>query len=458
MPIIVGIISQKYLLVGVTMDKNLIMQILSDWNFWKKDLPCGIGREGYIEKLKTLMPTGQIIVITGPRRAGKSFVMRQLVHKLISGVVQRENILMINFEDPRFENLDAGLLQRIYETYLEYLRPSSKPYIFLDEVQEVEDWEKWVRTAHELNKATIILSGSNAKLLSRELSTLLTGRHIDLSVFPLSFAEYLFFNEIDISGPLDLVDKKIELSRAINDFLEFGSFPLTVISDEKKEILLSYYDDVINKDLIRRFKVRKPADLKALARFYLSNTSSLVTFNSIEKFLKVSADTIDKFSGYLEEAYLIFLTKRFSFKVKEQEKSPRKVYVVDTGLANIVGFKSSPNKGRLAETVVFLELARMRAKGPEIEIYYWKDERHKEVDFVIMSGSKVSSLIQVCWDVQAPETKNRELKALLKAMNEFHLNEGIVISEDYEAIEDYEGKKIIFIPLYKWLLKHQLPA
>lgn len=152
---------------------------------------------------------------------------------------------------------------------------------------------------------------------------------------------------------------------------------------KKSQILLNYFEDILNKDVIKRFKIRKIEQLNNLAKFYLSNISSLVTFSSLEKSLKFSADTIEKFSGYLEDAYILFFLKRFSFKIKEQQKSPRKVYAVDTGLANTIGFRFTQNLGRLAENLVFLELKRKEILQPQLELYYWKDVHHREVDFLI---------------------------------------------------------------------------
>lgn len=307
------------------MDKNDIIKILEDWNFWKKDLDIGIRRTHYLNRLNDFLDTQQVIAITGARRSGKSFIMRQLAKDLINRGIDKKQILIVNFEDPRFIELDTGTLQKIYEVYLEFLSPIDKPYLFLDEVQEVKQWEKWINTVHELNKARIIISGSNAKLLSKELATLLTGRHVDLTVFPLSFKEFLNFNNIHIEDELDLVNKSIEIKSLLRKYLEFGSFPKVVLTEEKGQILLNYFEDILNKDLIKRFKIRKTEELKSLAKFYLSNISSLVTFNSIENFLKISADTIKKFSGYFESAYMFFFLKRFSIKVREQEKSPKKI-------------------------------------------------------------------------------------------------------------------------------------
>lgn len=435
------------------MNKNEIIEILQDWNFWKRDLEAGIKRPIYLNKLKGFLKTGQIVTITGARRVGKSFLMRQLIRSLITDGVDRNNILMVNFEDPRFTELDVRTLQKTYEVYLEFLNPKGEIFIFLDEVQEVSGWERWVRTIHELNKAKLVISGSNAKLLDKELSTLLTGRHIDLVVFPLSFKEYLAFNRVDLKDRLDFVGKRVEIEGFFRKYLEWGSFPeVVLLSNERKQMLLHYFEDIINKDLIRRYRIRKSDRLNSLAKFYLTNISSSITFNSLEKFLNISADTVEKFSRYLEDAYLLFFLKRFSFKVKEQEKSPRKVYAIDTGLANTIGFRFSQNLGRLAENIVFLELVRRKVlEKNDLELYYWKDPQHREVDFVVKGSLNVTQILQVCWEINRPETKAREIKALLKAMEKLKLNEGFVITDDLEKEENVRGKKIRYVPLWKWL-------
>lgn len=435
------------------MNKNDIFSILQDWNFWANGLETGVPRPDYLHQLKKLLSTHQVLTITGPRRAGKSYLMRQAAKELAQEGLEKNSILMVNFEDPRFAGLDVKLLEQIYETYLEFLSPKMPVTIFLDEIQEVEDWEKWVRYMHELNKAKLIVSGSNAKLLSRELGTLLTGRHLDATVFPLSFREFLAFHSIVLTNKMNVLQKKTEIKSLLRQYLEFGSFPEVSLSGAKREILLSYFEDLVHKDLGRRFKIRKPQELKALVKYYLSNIATLATFNSLGKFLKISTATVEKFSHYLEQVYLVFFLKRFSFKVKEQEKSPRKVYAIDTGLSNTVGFKFSENIGRSTENVVFLELKRSQAFSPEREIYYWKDIHHREVDFVVKDGTKITELIQVCWNIDDTQTKERELRSLVKAMVELNTGQAIVITEDYEGEEAFKGQNIRFIPLWKWLLK-----
>jgi hypothetical protein len=434
------------------MDKFEILTILEDWNFWKKEINTGVIRNLYLEKLKKNITTDQIITITGARRSGKSFIMRQLAKNLADEGIDKKQILMVNFEDPRFTQLDTKLLQKIYETYLESLNPAGIPYIFLDEIQEVTNWEKWVRMMHELGKAKIIISGSNAKLLSKELSTLLTGRHIDITIFPLSFREFLFFNNIELKEELDIINKKIEINRLLKEYFEFGSFPEVVLNAQKEEILLSYFDDIINKDLVKRYRIRKPEKLKNLIMFYLSNISSQISFNALKNHLLISTSTVENFSNYLEIVYLTFFLKRFSFKIKEQEKSPRKVYAIDSGLSNMVGFRFSQNIGKIAENLVFLELLRKKAENPKIELYYWKNQRHQEVDFVIKEGLRIKNLIQVSWDINKLNTKKREINSLLKALEEIKLKEGTIITEDYEGEEYIKGKKIKYLPLWKWLL------
>lgn len=434
------------------MNKNELIEILQDWNFWRKDLETGVPRQTYLARVSSFLATNHVLTITGPRRAGKSFIMRQTAKELAHTGVDKQNILIVNFEDPRFTELSTTLLEQVYDTYREFLSPKGQLYFFLDEVQEIAGWEKWVRAMHELKKAKLVVSGSNAKLLSRELGTLLTGRHLDVTVFPLSFREFLEFNGVRINDRLDIAARRVDIQGFVRKYLEHGAFPEVSLSAQKKEILLNYFEDLVTKDLLRRFKIRKSQELKALIKYYLSNVASLSTFNALAKSLQLSMLTIEKFSGYLEQVYLVFFLRRFSFKVREQDKSPRKVYAIDTGLSNAVGFRFSENIGKLAENVVFLQLKRRQAFDPELELFYWKDVHHREVDFVVKHGTKVTELIQVCWNVEHAETKERELRSLAKAMGELKAQNALVITEDYEAEEEWRGKTITFVPLWKWLL------
>ncbi|MCK4820978.1 ATP-binding protein, partial [bacterium] len=431
------------------MDKNEIIHILNDWNFWNNDQKTGVLRPGYLARIEALLSSNQVITITGPRRAGKSFIMRQMAKRLINNGYASKNIMHVNFEDPRFTESGVSLLEEIFESYREYITPTNIPVLFLDEIQEIEGFEKCIRMMHELSKAKIIISGSNAKLLSRELGTLLTGRHLDLTVFPLSFGEYLSFHDITIPQKDDFITYETEIRGLLRKFIEFGSFPEVVLSEQKKEILLTYFEDVITKDLLRRFRIRKPQDLRSIIKYYFSNSSSLSTFKSIERFLEMSITSVKNYTDYIEQAYLVFSLKRFSFKVKEQEKSPRKMYAVDTGLCNAVGFRFSDNLGKLAENIVFMELRRKQALDYNMELFYWKDVHHREVDFVIKEGTTVKSLMQVCWNIKDEKTRNRELRSLQKAMRELKVSKALIITEDTEGEEKVNGFTVQTVPLWK---------
>ncbi len=435
------------------MEKSDILEILYDWNFWKKELCTGKKRENYTNRCIKFLKTNIVVAIIGVRRSGKSYIMRQVIRALIENNIKSKNLLMINFEDKRIVDFYPGLIDEIYKTYMEILNPDEIPFIFLDEVHNVPNWERWVRTMHELKKAKIVISGSSSKLLSGELATVLTGRHLDIFTFPLGFEEFLHFRNLEIKDELDVIANKIEIQRFLNEYFEFGGFPEVILSDNKKELLLTYFDDILTKDIEKRYKLKKSEKLRMLARFYMTNISNLVTFNSLAKFLDTSTVTVGKFSSYLEEANLIFFVKRFSFKIKEQEKAPRKIYSIDTGLSNAVGFKFTSNYGKILENIVAIELRKKEVEDKNTKIYYWYNQQHEEVDFVIKNGLNVEQLIQVCWNINDYKTKEKEIKALLKASDELKCDDLLIVNQDKEGKETIKNKKINYISLATWLLK-----
>lgn len=430
------------------MEKSELLYILEDWNLWNKDdFDTGVLRRGYLSQFSNYINQGQVIAVMGARRSGKSYLMRQWMEYLVREKgVPKSDILMVNFEDARLVSPDNHLLDDIFSAFVNAQAPKGMPYLFFDEVQAVNEWERWVRTMHELKKATIIVSGSNSALLGTEPATLLTGRHLDIVVSPLSFSEFLLFKNVCTPG-------ESEAQFLLHEYLEHGAFPAVVLGERKRDLLIAYFGDVLEKDLFRRFHVRKKEHLRSLTKYYLSNIATLTTAHSLEKIFGVSADTIEKFSRYLENAYCVHFNRRFSFKVKEQEKSPKKVYAIDTGLAHAVGFRLSENIGRAAENCVFLELKRRHHHGYGRELFYWKDEQHREVDFVVKEGTKIVELIQVVWDLVQLQTKQREVKSLLKAMHKLSLRHGMILTRDVAAEEWHDGMLITFIPLWKWLLE-----
>ncbi len=431
------------------MQKEQLLEILSDWNFWAKEVDTGFKRDDYIKKLIPLITeTNQIVCIAGIRRSGKSTIIRQLAKELGGGT----NTLIVNFEDERFIQRDLKLLRDIYDTYLEKVKPTGKPFIFLDEIQNIPEWERFARGVHERKEARLVISGSSSKLLSAELATLLTGRNITFFAYPLSFKEFLKFKGIAASTEIEVSANRVGIKRALDEYMEFGGFPEIVLSTDKKRILMGYFDTIITKDTIERFNVREREKIKTLSKFYLTNIASPVSFHKVSSLLNIPHATVDRFSDYIQTACLVFFIKKFSFSMKDQEKAQRKVYSIDTGLSNIIGFRFSKNSGKLMENIVANELRIRQTFDPGIEIYYYKDATGREVDFVIKEGLKIRELIQVCHDVSDLETKDRELKGLVMAMDELNLKSGLVITEDFEGEESVRNKEIIYKPLWKWLV------
>jgi predicted AAA+ superfamily ATPase len=437
------------------MEKARMVEVLSKWNFWSRDLEVGILRRDYVDALLKFAKAGKIVSIVGVRRSGKTTLMKQMAKLLMDEGTNRGDLLIVNFEEPEFVGADVGLLQRMYEAYLEIVKPAGKPFVFLDEIQNVDGWERFVRSLNERGEAFVTISGSSSKLLSRELASVLTGRQIYFEVLPLSFKEFLSFKGMEIREAKDVLLNSLGIKRLFREYMEIGGFPEVVLSEDpdfRTRTLRSYYEDILGRDVVQRFGVRKPDKLKALARFYLTNVSSPVSFRRISGSIQLPTETVRRFSSYLETANLVFFVKRFSWSVKEQENSPRKVYSIDVGLSNAIGFRFRENLGKLAENLVALELRRRQVQHPDLEFFYWKDETQLEVDFVIKEGLRVQGLLQVCWDPSEEETRRREVRGLVKAMDEFELHEGLVLTEDFEGEEKVKGKKILYKPVWSWLL------
>ncbi len=436
------------------MEKGKIIEALSKWNFWNKDIDTGIERCKTGEIFKSLK-YNKVITIVGVRRSGKSYILKQIAQSLINKNIPKENILIVNFEEPKFENLELKTLLKIYDSFKEIIKPEGKPYIFLDEVQEVKNWEKFVRTLNETNEAYVTITGSSAKLLSSELSTILTGRQLTFEIFPLSFGEFLQFKNLDIKKQKDVHLNAEIIRKHAYEYIKMGGFPETVLIDDeeiKGKIIAEYYETIINRDIIQRYKIREIEKLKILTKYYITNISSPITFRSISKFIKIPTETISRFSEYLENAKMLFLVKKFSFSLKEQENSPRKIYCIDNGFFTSMGFQFRENLGKLMENAVAIELQRRKSENRLFDIYYWS-ENSREVDFVVKKSKKIQHIIQVCYNVENPVTKEREIKILLKASDKLDCNDLTIITWDVEKTEKIKNKTINYIPLWKWLLQ-----
>jgi len=376
------------------------------------------------------------------------------------GLLPEKDTLIANLEDPRFPlSLSSVDLFQLYEVYLQNLQPST-PIVVLDEVQNVQGWEKFVRYLIESQKARVFVTGSSSKLLSREISTVLTDRHVDIEVFPLSFKEFLSFRDLPVSNGVEIAKQRVHIKRSLLEYLEWGGFPEVVLSEgtaRRRELLFRYFDDIVIKDVVKRYGVKEIHKLENLANLLVANMASLQAFNKLKARIGASVDTVERFCSYLGNARMLFLLKKFDYSAGEQIRSVNKAYIVDPGFYTVKGFKFSENSGRIAENTVAIELWRRKAFNPQLEIYYWKNHQQKEVDFVIKEGTKVNQLIQVCWDIREPQTKKRETQNLLKAGADLDCNDLLVITEDYESEERASWttieKNIRFVPLWKWLLE-----
>ena len=429
------------------MDKETIVEILSSWNFWKAGQETGIFRGDYIENMNRLLQTSQILAMTGVRRSGKSTLMKQFIKQGIEAGRPPASFLYVNFEEPKFAGLlSPEFIQQIYDAYLEIVKPEGMPYILLDEAQKVPGWERFVRGLHEKKEAHIIVSGSTSALLSHEFGALLTGRWIELKVYPLTFHEFLCFKGLNLEKKLDILSKKVEIKQLLREYLEFGGFPLVTLKEEKAEILARYFDDILTRDVAERHKIRKPEKLKALGNYYITNSASLVSYRRTAKFIGLSLDTVERFSRYMEESCLLYFIPKFSASLKEQEVNPKKIYCIDGGLISAVSFRFSDYIGKLYENIVFFSLLQSGK-----DIYYYKNKG--ECDFVIKEG-KVINLLQVSY--QLADNKKREINGLVEAMEALKIKEGLILTEDESGEELIKGKKIIYYPLWKWLLEKEL--
>jgi hypothetical protein len=394
-----------------------------------------------IQELVDIKKTRQVLVITGVRRCGKSI----LAHLFLRNF----KYAYINFDDERLETVKASDLNKILEAF--YQLYGDIDFMIFDEIQNIPKWELFITRLQRSKK--VIITGSNSKLLSGELATHLTGRHVDVALYPFSFKEFLRFKglEYDIYLTRDIA----KIKSYLDDYLIQGGFP----EGEDKEHIRSLYNDVITKDILFRYNIRFRSAFKEFSKLVISNFSNDITYSSLKNIIGIkSVHTVKNYLDMLEETFLVFRLPKFSFKFKEQLREPRKVYVVDNGVINVLGFKFSENIGRLYENAVFMGLKRKQGLKPNLELFYYRNVQGHEVDFIVKEGSSIKQLVQVCYNIKDENTKKRELRALLHAGKELKCKSMFVITSEYEAEEwvSWFGikRKIRFVPLWKWLLEN----
>ncbi len=432
------------------MDKNKLFGILNDWNYWDKPVPDFFARDEYQEKINKYLSSNEVIVLKGIRRSGKSTLLINHIRHLNGMGVDKKEVLFVNFEDPRFDGeLNSELLEQIFEVYKEFVNNETKPHIFLDEVQHVAQWEKWVLTGYELKRAQFYVTGSSSKLLSREFGTALSGRFLAITVFPLSFGEYILFKAQPAPDKVSLITQKMVYKIAFNEYLKGGGFPKACSLDEdlRRQEIIMYYETIILKDIVARYNLKNYDSVKKVALYLLSNIGKPFNLNKIRVSLTLSYDLADKYFEYLKDTFLLFEVFQYDHSLNRQFANRRKVYCIDNGILTNTSFRISEDYGRYLENLVFIELLR---KGHEVYFHHGK----KECDFITKKGLNISQAIQVCRTLQDEETQKRELEGLKEALETYGLNEGIILTEDEEYEITSEGRQIIVKPVWKWLLEN----
>ncbi len=394
-----------------------------------------IGRQTRYD-IPLLLQNPQIKLITGPRRAGKSIFALMML--------RGQKFAYLNFDDPKLlslwdEDLVMSALDSVYPSY---------QFLLLDEVQNLEGWDLWVAKLYRRG-INLIITGSNAKMLSSDMATVLTGRYVEIEMLPFSLSETLDFSGIDA---LNILPGQEAGARIVyEEYLHLGGYPETL---QARQMTASYlqtlFTAIITRDVAQRHKIRKVTELFNLANYLLSNFCNPFTTLSLSEDLGVgSENTVKKFCGYLHEPYLFYYLPRYNNKLKVMQKAPRKAYVVDNGFVSGAGFNVSENLGRLLENEVFLELRR-RGYDEEKSLFYYRSRNDKEVDFVTRRGPQVEQLIQVCYDISSERTLKRELSALVECAGELHCDNLLLVTFDREDMIKYKDYDIRVLPFDKW--------
>ncbi len=418
-----------------------------DFKYLINEFHTSVFPETFKRDMKIPLSTNKIITIYGPRRSGKTFYFYDLINDLINKGVSKNRILYLNFEDDRILPINFKELGLIRDAYFE-LYPENKSkeiFVFFDEIQNIKDWEIFIRRIYDKEKIKIFITGSSSKLLSKEIATSLRGRTLSFGIYPLNFGEFLKFNGIALVKNIEYSPERFKIKKMLDEYIQFGGFPEVILEKNdvlKKKILSEYFDSLVYRDLSDRFSLRNTEVLFSLLKYILTNVTSLFSVNSYYNIVKqnfpVSRDTIGEYLSFIQETEYINFNPQFSYSLKTQTVNPRKIICIDNGLRNAVAFKFSEDRGKLTENLVGNTLIKQCN-----EIYYWKNKG--EVDFVIRDNDGL-------WAINVSFTNDiddREIKSLLEFQQHFpQAKRLILITKDTEKKEF----SIEFIPLWKWLL------
>lgn len=380
-----------------------------------------------------LLNSSLIKLITGPRRVGKS------TQALL--MLRDKNFAYLNFDNySLLEAWDANLVMRM----LDDVYPGYE-YILLDEVQNLDGWDLWVSELYRLGK-NLVITGSNARMLSSEMATVLTGKYLQVEMLPFSIEEFFDWNKLDLHmlKPEDITNSFV----LIDDYLRNGGYPEVVASRQlTRSYLDTLFDSIIWKDVAKRHNVRNVTDLNNLAMYLVSNFCNPVSANDLTTELGFSSvNTTKKYMDYLHEPYLFYYLSRYNNKLKLMKKAPRKVYVVDNGFVASKAFSLSDNLGRLLENQVFIELVR-RGYDVERTMFYYRSRNDKEVDFVLRKGAHIERLVQVCYDMSNPKTEKREVDSIVECAGELKCNNLVIVTNNEKRTIEKAGYKIDVVPI-----------
>lgn len=383
-----------------------------------------------------LLNSQLIKLITGPRRVGKS------TQALL--MLRNKNFAYLNFDNqPLLDAWDANLVMRM----LDDVYPGYE-YLLLDEVQNLEAWDLWVSELYRMGK-NLVITGSNAKMLSSEMATVLTGKYLQIEMLPFSMEEFFDWHKLNLN--VMQPEQQAEANALTDDYMQNGGYPEVVAS---RSLVRSYldtlFDSIIWKDVAKRHNVRNITDLNNLAMYLVSNFCNPLSANELSEELGFSStNTTKKYMDYLHEPYLFYYLSRYNNKLKLMKKAPRKVYVVDNGFVAAKAFAVSENLGRLLENQVFVELIR-RGYDTDKTMFYYRSRNDKEVDFVLRKGAKIERLVQVCYDMSRPKTEKREVDSIVECAGELKCSHLTIVTRDEERSIEKAGYTIEILPISKF--------
>lgn len=429
-------------------DKESVIRAIAE--FMAMKLPDTINRD-----IKIDLSTHKIIVLAGVRRTGKTYELFNILKSLLRDGIPRENILYINFEDERFLDVKATDFDFIIDTFysLTTIDENHKIYLFFDEIQNIEGWERAIRRLYDTNKFEIFLTGSSSKLLSVEISTALVGRNLTYVIYPFSFSEFLLSKNFN-PDKLSIYSKLPQIKKYSLEYITYGGFPeitFTKNKDTKRRIISSYYDSILFNDISKRYGVSDVNMLKLVIGYAINSYSSPFSVSKLYNYLKsthieISKKTVNNYINYAESVFFLFMNMKFSASYKKMHQARKKAYIIDNGFSLL--YKKSDDLGKLLENSIYIELLRLKEKVPGTDIFYFSE--NSEIDFIITRNNTVIQAIQVCYDLNASNV-DREIKPLTKFIDKYNVKYGLIIVMEKSDIK-INDNRIKIINFYEWAL------